>query len=43
MTDHRVNLTIHRLPALLEGDLDPLIEPILTHFQSESLKEEVRV
>src|SRR5712692_2279148 len=43
VTDHRVNLTIHRLPGLLEGDLDPLIEPILTHFQSESLKEEVRV
>jgi len=43
VTDHRVNVTIHRLPAILEGDLDPLIEPIAAHFQAEQLKEEVRV
>ena len=43
VTDHRVNVTIHRLPAILEGDLDPLIEPISAHFQAEQLKEEVRV
>ncbi len=43
VTDHRVNVTIHRLPAVLEGDLDPLIEPIVAHFQAEQLKEEVRV
>src|SRR5712691_6545828 len=43
VTDHRVNLTIHRLPAILEGDLDPLIEPIVAHYQAEALKEEVKV
>jgi len=43
LTDHRVNLTIHRLPVILEGDLDPLIEPLLAHYQEEQLKEEVRV
>jgi peptide chain release factor 1 len=43
VTDHRVNLTIHRLPAILEGDLDPVIEPIVTHYQAEALKEEVKV
>ncbi len=43
VTDHRVNLTIHRLPAILEGDLDPLIEPIVAHYQAEQLKEEVKV
>ncbi len=43
ITDHRVNLTIHRLPDVLDGDLDHLIEPILAHFQAEHLKEEVRV
>jgi peptide chain release factor 1 len=43
LTDHRVNLTIHRLPVILEGDLDPLIEPLLAHYQAELLKEEVRV
>ena len=43
LTDHRVNLTIHRLPEIMEGDLDPVIEPIAAHFQAEALKEEVRV
>jgi peptide chain release factor 1 len=43
VTDHRINLTIHRLPDVLEGDLDPLIEPMIAHQQAEQLKEEVRV
>ena len=43
VTDHRVNLTVHRLPVILDGDLDPLIEPIAAHYQAEALKEEVRV
>jgi len=43
LTDHRVNVTIHRLPEIMEGDLDPLIEPIVAHYQAELLKEEVRV
>ena len=42
VTDHRVNLTIHRLPALLDGDLDLLVGPIAAHYQAEQLKEEVR-
>ena len=43
LTDHRVNLTIHRLPEIMEGDLDPVIEPVVAHYQAEALKEEVRV
>ena len=43
VTDHRVNITVHRLADLLEGDLDPLVAPIVAHYQAESLKEEVRV
>jgi len=42
VTDHRVNVTVHRLADLLEGDLDPLVEPIVAHFQAEALKDEVR-
>jgi peptide chain release factor 1 len=41
ITDHRVNLTLHRLPEVLDGALDPLVEPIVAHYQSEQLKEEV--
>ncbi len=41
ITDHRVNLTMHRLPALLDGELDPLLDPIVAHFQAEQLKYEI--
>jgi len=43
LTDHRVNLNLHRLPDLLDGDLDPLLDAMQAHFQAEQLKEEVRV
>jgi peptide chain release factor 1 len=43
VTDHRVNVTVHRLPDLLDGDLEPLVGPIAAHFQAEALKEEVKV
>ena len=40
ITDHRVNLTIHQLPAVLDGVLDPLLDPIAAHYQAERLKDE---
>ena len=39
VTDHRVGLTVHKLPTILEGDLDPLIDPLSTHFQAEKMKD----
>jgi peptide chain release factor 1 len=41
VTDHRVNLTLHRLPAVLEGDLDELIEALRERDQSQKLAESV--
>jgi len=38
MTDHRIGLTRHNLPTLLDGDLDDTIEALRTHFQAEALK-----
>ncbi|HZS38243.1 MAG TPA: peptide chain release factor 1 [Polyangia bacterium] len=38
LTDHRIGLTRHNLKELLDGDLDPVIEALRTHFQAESLK-----
>ena len=43
VTDHRINLTLHRLSAILDGELEPLIEPIIARQQAEQLKEEVKV
>ncbi len=38
VTDHRINLTIYRLDQVIAGMLDDVIEPIITHFQTEALK-----
>jgi len=39
ITDHRIGLTLHRLPDVLEGDLDPVIDPLITHFQAVRMQE----
>lgn len=39
VTDHRINLTLHRLEAILQGDLDEIIDALITHHQAEALKE----
>ena len=38
ITDHRIGLTIHQLPTILEGELDPLIEPLIQHFQAQKIQ-----
>ena len=38
VTDHRINLTIYRLDQVLAGLLEDVIEPIITHYQTEALK-----
>jgi len=42
VTDHRIGLSIHQLPTILEGDLDPLIEPLTAHFQAQKMEEAAR-
>ncbi|MGX2041980.1 peptide chain release factor 1 [Methylocaldum sp. MU1018] len=37
LTDHRINLTLYRLEAIMEGDLDPVIEPLINEHQAELL------
>ena len=38
LTDHRIGLTKHNLPGLLDGDLNDVIESLRAHFQAEALK-----
>jgi len=38
VTDHRVGLTLHRLPEVLEGDIDELIEALAAAEQTERLQ-----
>jgi peptide chain release factor 1 len=40
VTDHRINLTVHKLDQILQGDLDPLLGPLRTHRQAELLRQE---
>ncbi|MFO1393026.1 MAG: peptide chain release factor 1 [Steroidobacteraceae bacterium] len=37
VTDHRINLTIYQLPAVMEGSLDELIGPLQQEWQAEQL------
>ncbi|MCA1797939.1 MAG: peptide chain release factor 1 [Xanthomonadaceae bacterium] len=37
VTDHRVNLTLHQIDAITDGDLDPVIGPLLAEYQADLL------
>ncbi|HWF18866.1 MAG TPA: peptide chain release factor 1 [Verrucomicrobiae bacterium] len=37
VTDHRIELTLYNLPAILEGDLDPIIDPLMAHDLDEKM------
>ena len=37
-TDHRINLTLYSLDRIMEGELDPLVEALVTAAQADALK-----
>ena len=39
VTDHRIGFTTHKLAQMLDGDTDEIFDTLVTHFQSEQLKE----
>lgn len=39
VTDHRIGLTLHKLEYMLEGDIDELVDSLITHYQAERLKD----
>jgi peptide chain release factor 1 len=38
VSDHRIGLTVHQLDQVMEGKLQPFVDALITHFQSEKLK-----
>lgn len=38
ITDHRINLTLYKIEAILSGELDELVDALTTYYQTESLK-----
>lgn len=43
ITDHRINYTTHQLVNVLNGDIEELLDTVVTHYQSEKLKDATAV
>jgi peptide chain release factor 1 len=41
VSDHRIGLTIHQLDLVMEGQLDEIINTLVTHYQTEKLNAEM--
>jgi peptide chain release factor 1 len=40
VTDHRIGLSVHQLDAVMQGRLEPLLEPIVAHYQAQQMAHE---
>ena len=40
LTDHRINLTVYTLDRVLDGELDPVFDALITSHQAEMLQAE---
>ena len=43
VTDHRINLTLYKLDAVMHGDIQELINALATAAQTEALKKQVEI
>lgn len=43
LTDHRIGLTVHNLPDIMQGQIDPVIDALIAHSQAELLKNSASV
>src|SRR5215467_11765715 len=41
VTDHRIGFTMHQLTDALDGELDPIIDGLTSHYEAERLKQEL--
>jgi peptide chain release factor 1 len=41
VTDHRIELTLYRLPQIMDGDLDELLAALSQEYQAEQLQAEI--
>ena len=41
LTDHRIGFTMHQLDQVMQGKIEPLVEALVTHYQTEKLKEQI--
>jgi len=38
VTDHRIGLTLYRLESVMNGDLDEIVDSLITYYRTEALK-----
>ena len=38
VTDHRINFTLYKLDRVMEGEMDELVDALVTHYQAEALQ-----
>ncbi len=38
VTDHRINFTLYKLDRVIEGEIDELVDALVTHYQAEALQ-----
>jgi peptide chain release factor 1 len=38
ITDHRINFTLHKLDRVMDGEIDELVQALITHYQAEVLR-----
>ncbi|ABB39778.1 peptide chain release factor 1 [Oleidesulfovibrio alaskensis G20] len=43
ITDHRINLTLYKLDAFMEGQIGDMLDALITHAQTEALKAQANV
>ncbi len=39
VTDHRIGLTKHNLPAVMDGNIDDIVDALRAHAQAQALEE----
>ena len=40
VTDHRIGLTLYKLEQILNGDMDEVVDSLITYYRTEALKAE---
>ncbi|MBR2447729.1 MAG: peptide chain release factor 1, partial [Clostridia bacterium] len=40
VTDHRIGLTLYKLEQILNGDINEVVDALITHYRTEALKAE---
>ncbi len=40
VSDHRIRLTLYKLDQILNGDMDEVVDALITHYRAEALKQE---